>query len=87
MKRELLEVDAAVVTAALTPAELAVEPYIDKREVARRMGRTTRTVDSLMRRGLLPYYKFDWRVAFRWSEVQAHLADKCRVCQRVGGGA
>ena len=59
--------------------EVAVEPYIGKGEVARRMGRTTRAVDNLMRRGLVPYYTFDWRVAFRWSEIQAQLAQTCRV--------
>ena len=66
----------------VTPSELAVEPFIDKREVARRMGRTVRAVDNLMRDGLIPYYRFDWRVAFRWSEIQAHLAQNCRVSGR-----
>jgi len=55
------------------------EPFIDKREVARRMGRTVRAVDKMMRNGVLPYYKFDWQVAFRWSEIEVHLARTCRV--------
>lgn len=66
------------VPAAVDPA---AEPFISKAEVARRLGRTLRTVDKLMKRGRIPYYKFDWRVAFRWSEVQAHLAETCRVCR------
>jgi predicted DNA-binding transcriptional regulator AlpA len=64
------------------PTDTATEPYINKREVARRMGRTTRTVDNLMRRGLIPYYKLGYSVAFRWSEIQSHLAQTCRVCRR-----
>lgn len=67
---------------APAPSELAVEPFIDKREVARRMGRTVRAVDKMMRKGILPYYKFDWQVAFRWSEVEAQLARTCRVSAR-----
>jgi hypothetical protein len=62
------------------PSELSVEPFINKREVARRMGRTTRGVELMMRRGIIPYYNFDWRCAFRWSEIQAHLAQTSRVC-------
>lgn len=62
-----------------TSAEAAAEPFIDKREVARRMGRTVRAVDKMMRKGVLPYYKFDWQVAFRWSEVEAQLVRTCRV--------
>jgi len=65
----------------LTAGELAVEPYINKKEVARRMGRTTRGVDKMMRRGMIPYYKFGYRCAFRWSEIQQHLAETCRVCR------
>jgi hypothetical protein len=44
------------------------EPFIGKREVARRLGKTVRTVDNWMRRGMLPYYKCNRTVAFRWSE-------------------
>jgi hypothetical protein len=65
----------------ITPGDLAVEPYINKKEVARRMGRTTRGVDKMMRRGMIPYYKFGYRCAFRWSEIQQHLSETCRVCR------
>ena len=65
-----------------TPAaNIAVEPFINKREVAQRLGNTTRTVDNMMRRGMIPYYKLGYRVAFRWSEIQSHLAQTCRVCR------
>ena len=59
----------------------AVEPFIKKPEVAKRLGRTVRTVDAMMRRGQIPYYKFGYSVAFRWSEITDHLAQTCRVCR------
>jgi excisionase family DNA binding protein len=59
--------------------DLATEPYINKPEVARRLGRTTRAVEKMMRRGIIPYYKLGYRVCFRWSEIQAHLAERYRV--------
>ena len=65
---------------ALSPADLAVEPYINKREVARRMGLTTRGVEKMMRRGQIPYYTWGYRRAYRWSEIQQHLAETCHVC-------
>jgi hypothetical protein len=76
LKAEMLKTETPVPTA---------EPFIDKREVARRMGRTVRAVDKMMRRGILPYYKFDWQVAFRWSEVEAQLARTCRVAGKDEG--
>jgi excisionase family DNA binding protein len=57
------------------------EPYIGKREVARRLGKTVRTVDNWMRRGMLPYYKCSRTVAFRWSEVQEFMREQFGVCQ------
>jgi excisionase family DNA binding protein len=61
------------------PGEAALEPYLDKHEVARRLGCTTRTVDNMMRRGMIPFYKLGYRVAFRWNEIQNHLAQMYRV--------
>ena len=61
-----------------------VEEFIDKREVARRLRKKTRTVDNWMRRGLLPYYKIGRSVSFKWSEVETHLGQTCRVCRRGG---
>ena len=63
------------------PVDIAVEPYIGKDEVARRMGRTVRGVESLMIRGVIPYYQFDSRASFRWSEIQQRIAETCRVCK------
>ena len=55
------------------------EGYIDKRECARRLGRTPRSVDTYMARGILPFYKLGRTVAFKWSEVDAHIKAHYRV--------
>ena len=68
-----------VPVAPFAVAEPASEPYIGKTEVAARLGRTTRGVNQLMRRRKIPFYKFDRRPAFRWSEVQAHLAQTSHI--------
>ena len=59
----------------------ATEPFINKVEVARRLGRTVRTVDNWMQRGWLPYFKIGRSVSFKWSDVESHLAQTCRVCR------
>lgn len=58
-----------------------VEEFINKNEVARRLGKTLRTVDNWMQRGLLPYFKIGRSVSFKWSDVEKHLAQTCRVCR------
>jgi excisionase family DNA binding protein len=60
------------------------EGFIDKAEVARRLNKTIRTVDNWMARGILPYYKLGRTVAFRWSDVEAHMQANYRVCRRRG---
>jgi len=59
-----------------------VEPFIKKAEVARRLQKTVRTVDNLMKRGILPYYKIGRSVTFKWSEIASQLAQTCRVSFR-----
>jgi excisionase family DNA binding protein len=66
-------------TAALTAQP---ESFIDKPEVARRLNKTIRTVDNWMLLGLLPYYKIGRSVVFKWSDVETHLAQTCRVARR-----
>ena len=56
------------------------EPFIRKSEVARRLNKRLRTIDSWMQQGLLPYYKIGRSVSFKWSEVEEHLKQLCRVC-------
>lgn len=58
-----------------------LEGFIGKAEVARRLNKTLRTVDNWMQRGILPYYKIGRSVEFKWSEVETHLAQTCRVCR------
>lgn len=60
-------------------ANSPVEPFIKKRDVAKRLGKTVRTVDNWMQRGILPYYKIGRSIEFKWSEIEAHLAQTCRV--------
>ena len=55
------------------------EGFIGKTEVARRLNKTVRTVDNWMARRILPYYKLGKTVAFRWSEIEAHLKENYRV--------
>lgn len=59
--------------------EVIVEGFIGKVELARRLGKTVRTVDTWMRRGILPYYKPDRCVLFRWSDVEQHMMRNYRV--------
>ena len=61
------------------------EAFIDKPEVARRLNKTLRTVDNWMQRGLIPYFKIGRSVSFKWSDVETHLSQTCRVCRRFNG--
>ena len=65
-----------------TAAQVQPEGFIDKPEVAKRMQRTVRTVDNLMKRRLIPFYKIGRSVSFKWSEIETHLAATCRVAGR-----
>ena len=62
--------------------EVRAEGYIDKRECAKRIGKTVRTVDTWMAEGRIPFYKIGRTVCFRWSEVDAHIQAHFRVCLR-----
>jgi excisionase family DNA binding protein len=59
-------------------AEDRSEGFIGKAEVARRLGKSVRTVDAWMRRGVLPYYKPDRSVLFRWSDIEVHIVRNYR---------
>ena len=60
----------------------AGEPFIDKAETAKRLGKQPRTMDDWMKWGIIPFSKMGHSVAFRWSEVQEHLARTCKVSRR-----
>ncbi|MGD0251937.1 MAG: helix-turn-helix domain-containing protein [Verrucomicrobiota bacterium] len=51
--------------------------FISKTEVARRLGKTARTVEQWMRRGIIPYLKIGKgrraTVLFKWTDIEAHL--------------
>ena len=59
--------------------EPVFEGYIDKHKCARLLGRTVRSVDTYMALGIIPFYKMGRTVAFKWSEVDAHIKAHCRV--------
>ncbi len=65
-----------------TGIESGAETYIKKGEVARRLQKTVRTVENLMRRGIIPYYKIGRSVDFKWSDIESQLALTCRVCRK-----
>ena len=68
-----------------TAAEPEFEPYINKRELAKRLGRTVRSVDTYLSKGL-PHYKFMGKsVGFKWSEVDDYLRTHWRVGAHVRG--
>jgi excisionase family DNA binding protein len=51
--------------------------FISKAEVAKRLGKTARTVEQWMRRGIIPYLKIGKgrraTVLFKWPDIEAHL--------------
>ena len=56
------------------------EPFINKKQTARLLSCGLRTLDTLMKRGIVPFYRIgSKRIMFRWSEVQAVLERNCRV--------
>ncbi len=57
----------------------SVEEFIEKPEVMKRLGLSLRKLNDLMQRQRLPHYKLGRAVRFRWSEIERHLADSCRV--------
>ena len=42
-------------------AGTAAEPFIKKAEVARRLGKTVRTLDTYMSKGFVPFYRLNGR--------------------------
>jgi predicted DNA-binding transcriptional regulator AlpA len=60
----------------------STEAFLSKPEVGRRLQIRLWTWDEWMKRGLLPYCKLDRSVWFKWSEIERHLAQTCRVRRR-----
>ena len=60
------------------------EPFISKRELARRLNKSLRTIQYWQRRGIIPYIKCGRSALFNWTEIQAHLQSNFRVCRDPG---
>ncbi len=55
------------------------EGFVGKTEIAKRLGKTVRTVDSWMRDGRVPFIKLGRSVLFRWSDVERHIVTHYQV--------
>jgi hypothetical protein len=62
----------AAITAQGQPIT-ADETLLDKREAARRLHKSVRTIDAWMKCGRLPYIKVGRSVLFRWGAVLGKL--------------
>ncbi|HEY5910670.1 MAG TPA: helix-turn-helix domain-containing protein [Verrucomicrobiae bacterium] len=56
-------------------AALSAEPYIVKREVAKRCHKNERTIERWVREGIIPHIKLGKgrraTILFRWSQIQS----------------
>lgn len=52
-----------------------LEAFIDKAEVARRLGKTTRTVEVWSKKGYLPFVKVGRSCLYRWRDIEARLLE------------
>ena len=68
------------------PATVASGPegFIDKVEARRRLNCGARTLDTWMKRRIVPFYKISKRVAFKWSEIETAMERKYRVDRDMG---
>jgi excisionase family DNA binding protein len=57
--------------------------FLTKDEIARRCHRTTRTIETWMQSGFLPYFKIGKSVLFDWQAVQQHLRENHQVLKRI----
>lgn len=60
-------------------ATTRLDELLEKPETAERLKISTRTLDSWMRSGRIPFLKIGKTVRFRWPDVVAHLQHNCRV--------
>lgn len=65
------------------PSPPAAEYFITTEEVARRLHKTPRTVQSYLRLGLIPYVKIGRSVLMSWPQVEAAIRERFTV----NGGA
>lgn len=55
--------------------QVGPEPFIDKAEVARRLGKTTRTVEVWSKKGYLPFVKVGRSCLYRWPDIETRLLE------------
>jgi hypothetical protein len=67
--------------AAAPNRQVVEEGFITKDEVARRLKKTTRTIEIWQRKGLIPYVKAGKSVLYSWPDVAEHLQSKFGVCR------
>jgi excisionase family DNA binding protein len=64
-------------SSTITQTPNLADCFISKAEVARRLGKTARTVEQWMQRGIIPYLKIGKgrraTVLFKWTDIEAHL--------------
>ena len=63
------------------PEPPADTEFITKRELAKRLHKSTRCLEQWMTKGLIPYIKIERSVLFLWADVQEAL----RGLYREGG--
>lgn len=56
--------------------------YLTKTEVAKRLRRTTRTIEIWMKRGFVPHIKLGRAVLFHWPSIERHLFNNHLVITR-----
>lgn len=59
-----------------------IDGLIDKVELARRIGKCSRTVDNWLRERRIPYLKVGRAVLFDWADVLAYMNARYRVGPR-----
>ena len=62
---------------------LGHEGFISKRELARRLNKSLRTIVYWQRHGIIPYIKCGRSALFKWTDVLAHLEKNFRVCRQL----
>lgn len=56
--------------------------WLTRRELAARLKKTPRTIDSYARKGFLPHIKVGRTIMFRWPDVEKYLIENFGVFRR-----
>jgi excisionase family DNA binding protein len=71
-------------TADLRSLTSGKEGFISKRELARRLNKSLRTIEYWQRSGIIPNIKCGRSALFNWTDIEAHLQKNFRVCRSQG---